>query len=47
VAFGYAGYFFGELPAVRENFTLLILGIIVVSVLPVVFEAWKAWRGRP
>lgn len=43
-SFTYAGYVFGDLPAVRENFTLLILGIIVVSVLPVVIEAWKAWR---
>ena len=43
-SFTYAGYVFGDLPAVRENFTLLILGIIVVSVLPVAMEAWKAWR---
>lgn len=28
------GYFFGNLPAVRENFTLVILGIIFISVLP-------------
>ncbi len=29
-----AGYFFGNLPAVQENFTLAILGIIGVSLLP-------------
>ena len=40
--FLYAGYWFGNLPAVRKNFTLLILGILVLSVLPIVFEAWKA-----
>jgi len=39
-----AGYIFGDLPVVRENFTLLILGIIVVSVMPVVIEAFRAWR---
>ena len=44
-SFIYAGYAFGDLPVVRENFTLLILGIIVVSVMPVVIEAIKAWRG--
>jgi membrane-associated protein len=44
-SFTYAGYAFGDLPVVRENFTLLILGIIVVSVMPVVIEAIKAWRG--
>lgn len=47
-SFIYAGYAFGDLPVVRENFTLLILGIIVVSVMPVVIEAFKAWRSaRP
>ncbi len=44
-SFTYAGYAFGDLPVVRQNFTLLILGIIVVSVMPVVIEAIKAWRG--
>lgn len=33
-----AGYFFGNLPVVKENFSLVILGIIVVSVLPAVVE---------
>ena len=37
--FLYAGYFFGNLPQVRENFTLLILGIVALSLLPVVVEA--------
>jgi membrane-associated protein len=39
-----AGYLFGELPAVRENFTLLIFGIIAVSLLPVLTEVLRAWR---
>ena len=30
----YAGYFFGNIPWVKGNLTLLILGIIVVSLLP-------------
>jgi len=29
-----AGYFFGNLPMVRHNFTLVILAIIFVSILP-------------
>jgi membrane-associated protein len=41
------GYFFGNIPTVRENFTLVILAIIVISVVPVVIEALKSRRSRP
>jgi membrane-associated protein len=37
-----AGYFFGNLPVVKDNFTLVILGIIVISVLPAVIEILRA-----
>ncbi len=33
-----AGYVFGNVPIVRENFSLVALGIVVVSLLPMVFE---------
>lgn len=33
--FIWTGYFFGNLPAVRANFSLVVLAIIVVSVLPI------------
>ena len=36
--FTFGGYFFGNLPFVRDNFTIVILAIIVISVLPGVFE---------
>ena len=36
------GFLFGGLPIVQKNMKLVILGIIVVSVLPIVFEAVKA-----
>ncbi len=39
--FLFAGYFFGNLPAVKHNFSLVILGIIIVSVLPGVYEFLK------
>lgn len=42
--FLYAGFHFGNIPSVRKNFTLLILAILVVSVLPIFYEAWKAHK---
>ncbi len=39
-----AGYFFGELPVVQRNMKVIILGIIFVSILPIVWEWWKARR---
>jgi len=39
-----AGYFFGQLPAVKRNFQLVILGIIVISLVPVVTEFIRARR---
>jgi membrane-associated protein len=41
------GYFFGNIPTVRENFTLVILAIIVISVLPVIYETLPSYRSRP
>lgn len=43
-SFTYAGYLFGGLPAVRQNFTLLILLIIAISLTPILLEAIKALR---
>jgi membrane-associated protein len=33
-----AGYFFGNIPLVKNNFSLIILAIIIISVLPIVIE---------
>lgn len=38
VSFVYAGHFFGNLPVVRKNFTMLIIGIIIISLLPLLVE---------
>jgi len=40
----YAGFFFGNLPLVRNNLTAVILGIIVLSVMPAIVEFWRARR---
>ncbi|HEX9669152.1 MAG TPA: DedA family protein [Thermoanaerobaculia bacterium] len=39
-----SGYLFGNLPVVQEHFSLVILGIVVVSLLPAVVEWWRARR---
>jgi membrane-associated protein len=36
------GYFFGNLKFVKENFEIVIFGIIGISLLPIVFEFFKA-----
>jgi len=33
-----AGYFFANVPIVKENFSAVVIGIIILSVLPAVFE---------
>ena len=40
--FTLAGYFFGNIPFMKENFEYVIIVIILVSLLPVVYEGWKA-----
>jgi membrane-associated protein len=44
--FLFAGFYFGNLPQVKTNFHVVILAIIVLSLLPVVFEYAKAWRAK-
>jgi membrane-associated protein len=45
--FALAGYFFGTIPTVRDNFSLVILAIIAISIAPIVVEAVRARRSRP
>jgi membrane-associated protein len=40
--FTFMGYFFGNLPFVRKNFELVIFAIIFISLLPPIFEFFKA-----
>jgi len=41
-----AGWFFGNIPIIKNNFSLVTIGIVVVSVLPVVIEYVKHRKGR-
>jgi membrane-associated protein len=37
----FAGYWFGNIPWVAKHFEVVIVGIIFVSVLPMLYEFWK------
>ncbi len=45
--FTFLGYFFGNLPFVQNNFSFVVLAIIVISVLPGVYEFLRARYGPP
>ncbi|EKD80260.1 MAG: hypothetical protein ACD_40C00159G0004 [uncultured bacterium] len=38
-----AGYFFGNISFVKENFSLVVLGIVGVSVIPMLIPVAKKW----
>jgi len=46
VLLSYAGFFFGNLPVVRDNLTAVILGIIFLSIMPGAVELWRAKQAR-
>lgn len=37
----FAGYFFGGLPIIKNNFEFAIIGIVIISLLPMIFEYIK------
>lgn len=46
VFFMVVGYVFGNIPAVKQNFSMLILGIIVLSIAPPVVGVVQGWMKR-
>lgn len=42
----YLGYIFGNLPFVKDNFGKVVIGIIIVSVLPMIVEFVRTKRNR-
>ncbi|EIC12914.1 DedA family protein [Kingella kingae] len=42
----YLSYWFGNLPMVKDNFGKVVIGIIVVSMLPMIIEMVKAKMGK-
>lgn len=42
----YAGYLFGNIPWVRDNLTFIVIGIVVVSLMPVAATFLRERRAR-
>jgi len=40
----FAGYFFGNFKFVKENFSVVIIGVILISLVPIIFEYVKHRR---
>jgi membrane-associated protein len=45
-SFSLLGYFFGSLPIVQENFSIAVVVVIFISLVPMAVEVWKARRSR-
>jgi len=41
-----AGLLFGNVPIVKQNFSLVTIGIVAISLLPVAFEVLARWRKK-
>ncbi len=41
-----AGYFFGNIPVIKQNFTVVVMAVIAVSLIPVALETFKQIRAH-
>ena len=44
--FTFAGYFFGNVPFVKNNFSLVVIAIVLISVIPVIVEYMRSRKNR-
>jgi membrane-associated protein len=44
--FTLSGYFFGNIPFIRDHFSTVVIAIILVSLAPAAFEAWKVRQAQ-
>jgi membrane-associated protein len=40
------GYFFGNIPFVKDNFSIVIIGVVVLSLIPIIVEFWRNRRNN-
>ena len=41
-----AGYFFGNISFIKDNFSIVIIGVVVISLVPILVEIWRNQRNR-
>lgn len=41
-----AGYFLGNVPLIRRNFEKVVIGIVLVSVVPMLVQVWNARKSK-
>jgi membrane-associated protein len=44
--FTLSGYFFGNIPFIRDHFSSVVIAIILISLVPAVVEAWKVRQAQ-
>lgn len=44
--FTFAGFFFGNIPFINHNFSLVIMAIILISIIPMLIEGLKSYREK-
>lgn len=42
----YAGYFFGQIPFIKQNFSWVVLSIILISLIPIIIEILRYLRSK-
>lgn len=45
--FVFSGYFFGTIPVVQHNFHYVVVAIVLISLVPIAYEWWKAKKEKP
>jgi len=45
--FVFGGFFFGNIPVIKRNFTFVIFAIIIISIMPAVIEVIREKRRKP
>jgi len=46
VVYAYAGYFFGNVPFVKEHFEWAVFGLLMITLIPAVYAAIKTMVGK-